>query len=111
MLDDAVRHAQTFRTGRPSERLSLFNRLVERIELGAERILIRTSTARVAAVFNLEADPNLKSKCIELACASTKVWHGRQLRLVIPGPDAGTQLRHRDQKLINWFARLMQPGN
>ena len=101
MLDDAARHAQTFRTGRPSERLSLFDRLVERIELGAERILIRTSTARVAAVFNLEADPNLKSKCIELTCASTKVWHGRQLRLVIPGPDARTQLRHRDQKLIN----------
>ncbi len=101
MLGDAARHAQAFRNGRSSERLSLFNNLVELVELGAEHILIRTSTARIAAAFNLEVDPDHKSKPIELTCAATKVWHGRQLRLVIPGPDASAQLRHRDQKLIN----------
>ena len=63
--------------------------------------MIRTSTSRLAATFELEAEPDAGSEPIDLTCASTRVWHGRQLRLVIPGPDAGAQLGHRDQKLIN----------
>ena len=67
----------------------------------AESIMIRTSTSRLAATFELEAEPDAGSEPIDLTCASTRVWHGRQLRRVIPGPDAGAQLGHRDQKLIN----------
>ncbi|PLK27067.1 hypothetical protein C0V78_09360 [Novosphingobium sp. TH158] len=101
MLYDAVRHANELRTGRPAQRLSLIVKLVERIELGAEDIRIRTSTSRLAATFDLEAASDAKSEPIDLTCPSTKVWHGRQLRLVIPGPVARAQLGHRDLKLIN----------
>ncbi len=101
LLRDAACHAVVLRVGRPTERLSLIVKLVERIELGVESIIIRTGTSRLAATFDLEAEPDARSEPIDLSCPSTKVWHGRQLRLVIPGPDAGARLGHRDQKLIN----------
>lgn len=101
VLDDAVQHARALRMGRPSERLGLMSKLVERVQLGTTGIAIRMSTVRVAAAFELGAGLDAESEMIELTCASTKVWHGRQLRLVIPEPDAGTQMAHRDPKLIN----------
>ncbi len=55
----------------------------------------------MAEAFGIESLPDEKPDPIELTCPATRVWHGRQSRLVIPGPDAGAQLGHRDQKLIN----------
>ena len=41
-----------------------------------------------------------------LTCPATKIWHGRQLRLVIPGPVAETGCRHRDPNLVHLIAQV-----
>jgi site-specific DNA recombinase len=101
VLDDAVHHAQALRNGRASIRMALLLKLVDRVELGMESLVIRSSNARLAALFGLDAEANAEPEPFDLTCGSTKVWHGRQLRLVIPGPEATGQLDHRDPKLIN----------
>ena len=79
----------------------MITRLIDRVDLGAEGVLIRTTGSRVARGLRLETPSDSESLPIELHCPATRGWYGRQLRLVIPGPAGADQFRHRDSKLLN----------
>lgn len=100
-LETATSHAQLLRCGEPLSRLGLIVKLVERVELGADKVVIRLTAARLADALNLEPATGVDDRPIELSCPATKVWHGRQLRLIVPGPAAADQIRLGDSKLLN----------
>lgn len=81
-------------------------KLIERVELQSDSIAIGTSTARLLTALEFDREPAVESASITLTCATTKVWHGRQLRLVIPGPTADTGFRHRDPNLVRLIAEV-----
>ncbi|QGN55449.1 recombinase family protein [Novosphingobium sp. Gsoil 351] len=100
------RIASVLRGGYPSSRVPLLAKLIERVELRSDCIAIHTSAARLLTALGFDAIPDADAAPITLTCAATKVWHGRQLRLVIPGPLAATGFRHRDPNLVRLVAEV-----
>lgn len=81
-------------------------KLIEGVDLRSDCIAIHTSASRLLAALEFDESPEMESEQIVLTCAATKVWHGRQLRLVIPGPIADTGFRHRDPNLVRLMAEV-----
>lgn len=102
----STRIANVLRSGYPSSRIPMLAKLIEDVELRSDCIAIRTSASRLLAALGFEVDSEADAEPIMLTCAATKVWHGRQLRLVIPGPIAETGFRHRDPNLVRLMAEV-----
>ena len=102
----STRIARVLRSGYPSSRIPLLAKLIESVELRSDCIAIRTSVARLLSALEFELESDTRSEPITLTCAATKVWHSRQLRLVIPGPVADTGFRHRDPNLVRLMAEV-----
>jgi site-specific DNA recombinase len=100
--------AKALRKGHASVRLQLLEKLVERVELALDRVAIRTSMTRLLTALGAGAGEQTASDPIELRCGATRVWHGRQLRLVIPGPVDQTGFRHRDPELVRLMREVHQ---
>ena len=107
-LDAGRRIAGLLRVGQAAVRLQLINSLVERVELATDSVAIRTNTSLWQTTLGVVIDLQRESEPIELACAATKVWHGRQLRLVIPGPVDESGFRHRDPELVRLMREIYQ---
>ena len=108
MFDAGKRIAGLLREGHPALRLQLINSLVERVELANDSVTIRTDTSLLLNALGVGIDPQGESEPVELTCASTRVWHGRQLRLVIPGPVDESGFRHRDPELVRLMREVHQ---
>lgn len=112
MIDAGVRLAEVIRGGSPSDRLHLIEKLVELVALQSEQIVIRTDTSRLFSALGLgckdDAQSDLEPAPIPLECPAAKAWHGRQLRLIIPGPASESNFRHRDPKLVRLMSEVNQ---
>ena len=104
LIDGGERIAGLLCSGHSAVRLQLINGLVERVELAADCVVIGTNTSRLLGTLGVISDSRVEPDPVELTCAATRVWHGRQLRLVIPGPVDDSGFRHRDTELV----RLMR---
>ena len=102
----STRIASVLRSGYPSSRIPMLVKLIEGVDLRSNCIAINTSASRLLAALEFDESPEMESEQIVLTCAATKVWHGRQLRLVIPGPIADTGFRHRDPNLVRLMAEV-----
>ena len=100
------RIASILRGGYPSSRIPLLAKLIEGVELRSDCIAIHASAARLLTALKFDVIPEADALPVTLTCAATKVWHGRQLRLVIPGPIADTGFRHRDPNLVRLVAEV-----
>lgn len=78
------------------------------MELATDRVSIRTDTSLWLTALGVVIDLQRKSEPIELACAATRVWHGRQLRLVIPGPVDESGFSYRDPELVRLMSEIYQ---
>ena len=110
IVNAGARLAEVMRSGSPSNRLQLVEKLVERVELRVDQISIRTGTSQLLNAFGLGPDEDTQTEPvpIELSCPAAKVWHGRQLRLIIPGPATDSNFRHRDPKLVRLMSEVYQ---
>lgn len=103
-MDAGKRIAGLLRDSSPAVRVQVINNIVERIPLATDSVTIRTDTSHLLTTLDVVNDSQVEAEPIELTCAATRVWHGRQLRLIIPGPIDESGFRHRDPEL----ARLMR---
>jgi DNA invertase Pin-like site-specific DNA recombinase len=87
-------------------RLALLSQLAARIDLAADGLSIRIEPARLLAVLDAHVGDHAGAEPIVLTCAATRVWHGRQLRLVIPGPVDESNFRYRDPNLIRLMGEV-----
>lgn len=108
MLDAGKRIAGLLRDGRPALRLQLINGLVERAGLATDSVTIRTDTSLLLTTLGIVSNSQLEPEPVELTCAATRVWHGRQLRLLIRGPVDESGLRHRDPELVRLMREVHQ---
>ena len=102
------RIAKLLRNGHSAARLELINSLAKQVRLATDRVSILTDTSRLLRALGVAHDEHLEAQPIELTCIATKVWHGRQLRLVIPGPIDETGFRHRDPELVRLMREVHQ---
>ena len=108
MISAGQRIGVLLRNGRSTVRLQLINSLVERVELAADSVVIRTETSLLLNTLGFESDLQGEPEVVELICAATRVWHGRQLRLIIPGPVEESGFRHRDLELMRLMREVYQ---
>lgn len=114
MIDAGRRIAGSLRKGTPAVRLQLINSLVDRVELATDSVGLRTDTSLLLTTLGVVSDsqgvaePLRVAEPLELTCAATRVWHGRQLRLVIPGPIDASGFRHRDSELVRLMREVHQ---
>ena len=108
MIDAGTRTAGLLRSGHSAVRLQLINSLVERVELATDSIAIRTDSSLLLTALGVVNEPQREAEPVELTCAATRVWHGRQLRLVIPGPNDESGFRHRDPELVRLMHEVHQ---
>lgn len=106
LLESASSIVKVLREGSAPLQLGLLVRLSPRIELAADAIAIRLESARLLEILDADAPVDGDVESIVLTCAATKVWHGRQLRLVIPGPVDETSFRYRDPNLIRLMGEV-----
>ena len=108
LLQSALRAASTLREGTAASKLRLIAKLVERIELTTEEITVRIDASTLVRALGFNAPASKRVRLIVLRCPATKVWHGRQLRLVIPGPAGETGLRLRSPALIRLIGEAQE---
>jgi site-specific DNA recombinase len=101
--------AATLRSGTDNDRIELLQKLVRRIDLSDDGIVISlsvTGSARIAGTS--EPEPDLPALAISIP--ATRARRGQQLRLVVPGPAAVVEpsLSRRDDKLIALMAEALQ---
>ena len=100
ILDTAHSLSSSLRSGPSPIRADLLTKLVSGVELRSDEVAIRVSNEELRESCGLLVDGDSSAEPIELICPATRVWHGRQLRLIIPGPVRGTDQRHLDPKLV-----------
>ena len=108
MINAGGRIAGLLRNGHSAARLQLINSLMERVELATDSVTIRTDTSLLLTTLGVVNDSQREAEPVELTCAATRVWHGRQLRLVIPGPVDESGFRHRDPELVRLMREVHQ---
>jgi len=95
--------AATLRSAPARERAPILPGIVRRIDLQEECIELTVNLSGLAEALGLEVPEH--SDPMVLLVAATKVRHGHQLRLVIPGPQALDIVpANRDEKLVALLA-------
>ena len=100
VLDTSSSLSGSLRSGPSLIRADLLTKFVSGVELRSDEVVIRLSHEELRESCGLLADGDSSAAPIELICPATRVWHGRQLRLIIPGPFRASDQRHLDPKLI-----------
>ena len=100
LVDTAESMSGSLRSGPSLIRADLLTKLVTRVELRSDEVAIRASQEELRESCGLHIDSADAPSPIDLICPATRVWHGRQLRLVIPGPVRASDQRHLDPKLV-----------
>ena len=108
LLGSASSVVKALREGSIPRRLDLIVKLSPRVDLAAHEITIRLDPSRLLQALGADAAVNGDSTPIALTCAATRVWHGRQRRLVIPGPVDETNFRYRDPNLIRLMGEVYE---
>jgi len=95
--------AATLRSAPARERAPILPAIIQRIDLQEECIELTVDLAGLANALGLEVPE--QSDPMVLLVAATKVRHGHQLRLVIPGPQSLDIVpANRDEKLVALLA-------
>ena len=103
MLAKADLTAAMLRSGTAHDRAEFLPAIITRIDVREECIELTVDPARLGKMLGLEHMP--ASEPLVLLVAATKVRHGHQLRLVIPGPQSLTIApTGRDEKLVALLA-------
>ena len=93
--------AASLRSGSAHSKAVLLETIVERICLGECGVEIRTSHTRILGALDIGVAAVLLNEDINLQLPATKIRHGHQLRLVIPGPEHFNMTpARRDGKLV-----------
>lgn len=100
VLDTSASLSGSLRSGSSLIRADLLTKLVSEVELRSDEVMIRVSLEELRESCGLPMDGNAAAEPIELISPATRVWHGRQLRLMIPGPVRASDQRHLDPKLV-----------
>jgi len=108
LINAGARTAELIRNSHAAVWLQPINSLIERVELATDSVTIRTNTSLLLNTLGVLTESPGKAQPIELTCAATRVWHGRQLRLVIPGPVEASGFRHRDLELVRLMREVHQ---
>jgi hypothetical protein len=97
--------AAMLRSGPAREKAIMLPAILTRIDLREDGIDLTVDTARLGAAIGLDAIADTASRALVLTLAATKVRHGHQLRLIIPGPHIlNITLATRDDKLVALIA-------
>ena len=102
----ANRTAAILREGTSSARLRRITMLVNRIDLRADEIAVHIDPLSLLAALGVPSANKVRVVPIELRCLATRVWHSRQLRLVIPGPADAIGLCLRSPTLIRLMGEV-----
>ena len=108
LFQSADRSAAAMRQGTAAAGLHIIAKLVDRIELRVGEVALRIDPQTMLTALSIACVSKARVEPIELRCPATKVWHGRQLRLVIPGPADAIALRYRVPNLIRLMAEVHQ---
>ena len=100
ILDTSNSLSSSLRSGPSLIRAALLTKLVSGVELRSDEVAIRVSHHELRESCGLLVDGACSAEPIELISPAIRVWHGRQLRLVIPGPVRASDQRHLDPKLV-----------
>ena len=108
LFQSAERAAATLRDGTSPARLQRITKLVDHIELRTDDVAVHIDPLTLVAALGVPTANKVLVASIELRCPATRVWHGRQLRLVIPGPADVTRLRLRSPTLIRLMGEVRE---
>ena len=100
VLDTSASLSGTLRSGPSLIRADLLTKLVSGVELRSDEVSIRMSPEELGESCGLLMDGDSVAEPIELISPATRAWHGRQLRLIIPGPVRASDQRHFDPTLV-----------
>ena len=84
----------------PTVQLHVIHKLVVGVELRADQVIIRIDPVRLLETCQVSFANDAHAEPITLRCPATKVWHGLQLRLVIPGANNAASYRYRSPALV-----------
>ena len=84
MLAKADLAAAELRSGSAQARPDLVNAAISRIDLCKGAIGLTLSKIALGGAVRLEPHPNMEIRSMVQTLPATRVWHGHQLRLIIP---------------------------
>jgi site-specific DNA recombinase len=90
----------------PAARLRVIPKLVERVELRSDQVTIMIDPVRLLDALQVPFANDARADPITLRCPATKVWHGPQLRLVIPGANDTISYRYRSPGLVRLMVEV-----
>lgn len=97
--------AATLRSGTARDKALLLPRLVSRIDLQEEGVDLAIDRAGLVEVLGMGTVAPTSTEALVLTLPATKVRHGHQLRLIIPGPQIlNIPPATRDEKLVGLIA-------
>ena len=102
----ADRTAKTLREGSAAARLRTIPKLVKGIDLRADEVVIRVDPQALLVVLGVPSLGKPRIDAILIRCPATKVWHGPQLRLVIPGANDPASYRYRSPGLVRLMVEV-----
>jgi site-specific DNA recombinase len=97
--------AAKLRSGTARDKALLLPKLVSRIDLQEEGVDLAIDRAGLVEVLGMGTVAPTSTEALVLTLPATKVRHGHQLRLIIPGPQAlNITPASRDEKLVTLIA-------
>ena len=81
-------------------RLRVIRKVVKGVELRVDQVTIRIEPVRLLEAFQIAFANHTRADPFTLRCPATKVWHGPQLRLIIPGANNAASYRFRSPALV-----------